>query len=449
MPALRVIATADANFPQQWRALRSRLTLEALLAERPQRLEQVRSIVDAVRCRRDDALADFTARFDGVTLSPDQFRIPPEALQKAHDQLDSTLLAALRQAVRNVRDYQQAIKSTPPADWTRDGQRLGVRQRPLRRVGVCVPGASAPLLSTVIMTVVPAQVAGVPEIAVISAPKPDCDNSIHPAIIGLCHELGVSEVYRVSGAQAVAALAFGTPTIPRVDKIVGPSSEWAQLAKREVFGLVDVDSFAGPSEVLIIADETANPAWVAADLLSQAEHAPGSALLLTTSTKLAHDVADQLESQLADLTRRDQTVGYVRDYCLAVQTGSLDETISLANEFAAEHLQIQCRQPDAVAERITNAGAIFIGPYSPVATGDYFAGPSHTLPTGGSARFFGPLSVNDFLKHSSVIAYSPDALRRAAPAITAIAHAEGLDAHARSVRLRSTDDPTARQPDHD
>jgi len=443
MPALRVIATTDADFAQQWRNLRSRLTLEALLAKRPERVEQVRAIVDEVRRRGDDALADFTARFDGVSLRPDEFRVTGEALEAAHAQLDSGLLDALRQAIKNVREYQQAIMNQPPVDWTRDGLRLGVRQRALERVGVCVPGASAPLVSTVIMTVVPAQVAGVKEIAVISSPKADCNDSIHPAILGLCHELGVTEVYRVSGAHAVAALALGTASIAKVDKIVGPSSEWAQLAKREMYGLVDVDSFAGPSEVLIIADETANAAWVAADLLSQAEHAPGSALLLTPSRQLAQEVAEELDRQLAKLSRREQTAGYVADYCLAVQTKSLDETIDLANAFATEHLQIQCREAEAVADRIVNAGAIFVGDYTPVATGDYFAGPSHTLPTGGSARFFGPLSVNDFLKQSSVIAYSAEALRRDEAAINAIANAEGLDAHARSVRLRSSESSAA------
>ena len=437
MPSLAIIKTGDPNFPKKWRQLQNNLTLAAALMSDRDRLEKVRHIVDQVRQYGDEAVAQFTVDFDGVQLTPADFRIKPEALRQAHEQLDGRLLSALRKSIENVRNYQQAIKIKQSFDWRHEGARLGVRYRPIKRVGVCIPAASAPLVSTVIMTVVPAQVAEVEEIVVISAPKADCDNSIHPAILGLCEELKVSEVYRVSGAQAIAALAFGTEHIKKVDKIVGPSSWWGQLAKKEVYGLVDIDSFAGPSEVLIIADDTAHAEWVAADMLSQAEHAPGSAVLLTDSAQLAQAVTGELDEQLDQLDRSEQTRECVKDYCLAVVTKDIAESIALTNEFAAEHLQIQCRNSDQVAEKIINAGAIFIGHHTPVATGDYYAGPSHTLPTGGSARFFSALNVNDFIKQTSIIGYNESALQKAAEDIKTIAAAEGLDAHARSVIRRT------------
>ena len=438
MGRLRVVETGTAGFQTAWADLKSSLSLVGNLLEDRQRLRQVREMVSRVRAQGDSAVSELTRAHDKVELAADEFRVGGDQLRTAHTQMDAQLLGALRESIANVRAYQEKIKVAAPADWSNDGVRLGLRYRPIRRVGVCVPGASAPLVSTVVMTVVPAQVAGVDEIAVISAPR--FQGSIHPAILGVCYELGVQEVYRISGAQAVAALAFGTESIKRVDKIVGPSNWWGQLAKKEVFGLVDIDSFAGPSEVLVVADDSANAAWVAADMLSQAEHAPGSAILVTDSAKLAAAVADEIERQLGQLDRSDETRECVGQFCLAIVTGSLDESVELANEFAAEHLQIQCRHSEAVAERIVNAGAVFVGHHSPVATGDYLAGPSHTLPTGSSARFFGALNVNDFLKQSSVISYDPKALAKAAGPIGTIANAEGLDAHARSVRIRVEDD---------
>jgi histidinol dehydrogenase len=284
------------------------------------------------------------------------------------------------------------------------------------------------------MTVVPAQVARVKEIVVVSSPS--YHGSIHPTMLGLCYELDVKEVYRVSGAQAVAALALGTENIKKVDKIVGPGNWWGQLAKKEVYGLVDIDSFAGPSEVMIIADSTACVDWVAADMLSQAEHSPGSAVLVCDSQTLAQDVARQVDIQLQKLDRGAEARKCVEEFCLAVVVKDMAEAVELANEFAAEHLEVQCANSDEVAEQIVNAGAIFIGQYSPVATGDYFAGPSHTLPTGRSARFFSGLSVNDFFKQSSIISYSKEGLKGAAKAITRIAHEEGLEGHGRSVEIR-------------
>ena len=439
MTSLTITGTQEADFKKKWGELLSKLTLESALWEDPDRRTQVRRMVEEVRRRGDEAVAEFTASFDKVDLKPGDFRVDLAVMEKAHRGLDKRLWKALGRSIENVRRYQQAIKLEGPADWMADGVRLGIRYRPLRRVGVCVPGASAPLVSTVIMTVAPAQVAGVEEIAVISAAKPEFDNHIHPAVLGVCWELGVTEVYRISGAQGVAALAFGTKQIKKVDKIVGPGGWWGQLAKKEVYGQVDIDSFAGPSEVLILADDSANAAWVAADMLSQAEHAPGSAVLLTDSMRLAQAVAKQVESQLAPLGRAEQTRRCVKDYCLAVVTQDMAEAIRLANEFAAEHVQVHCRDSDRMAEQVVNAGAIFIGPYTPPATGDYYAGPSHTLPTGGSARFFSGLNVNDFIKHSSIIHYNEAALQQAADDINILAETEGLDGHARSVSIRSKD----------
>jgi histidinol dehydrogenase len=349
MTSLEIIKTDEADFGRKWDELRSKLTLEGALLGDQERLAKVRDIVEQVRRRGDGAVAEFTAAFDKVNLSPEDFQVDPAVMQKAHEQLDKELLAALRKSIDNVRNYQQAIKVKQPADWDHEGARLGVRYRPIERVGVCVPGASAPCVSTVIMTVVPAQVAGVKEIALISAPRADCDNSIHPAILGVCWELHVKEVFRVSGAQGVAALALGTEHIKKVDKIVGPSSWWGQLAKKEVFGLVDIDSFAGPSEVLIIADDSARADWVAADMLSQAEHAPGSAILITNSAGLAGAVVEHLESQLDQLDRTGQTRPCVEEYCLAIVARDMNEAVDLANEFAAEHLQILCNRSDQIA----------------------------------------------------------------------------------------------------
>ncbi len=436
MGQLKIVKTDAADYKDQWQALLKKLSLAGELIENHQRAAQVREMVERVRQEGDAALLDYTRMHDQVELRPEDIRVTEDAMHQAHERMNPDLLQALRLSVENVRRYQENILLRVPSDWTVNGVRLGARYQPLRRVGVCIPGASAPLVSTVIMTVVPAQVAGVEEIAVISSPRPEHDNSIHPDILGLCYELGVEDVYRISGAQAVAALAFGTEHVKKVDKIVGPGSWWGQLAKKEVFGLVDIDSFAGPSEVLIIADETAKAEWVAADMLSQAEHAPGSAILVTDSEKLADQVLEQIKKQLAELNRAEQTEQYINDYSLAVVARSMDEVVEIANEFAAEHLQIQTRNSDAVADRIVNAGAIFIGHYTPVATGDYFAGPSHTLPTGGSARFFSALNVNNFFKQTSIISYDKNALKQAGDAIRSIALAEGLDAHAKSVTRR-------------
>jgi histidinol dehydrogenase len=285
------------------------------------------------------------------------------------------------------------------------------------------------------MTAVPAQTAGVQEIVVVSPPR--WQASIHPVILGLCYELNITEVYRLGGAHAVAALAFGTQTIPKVDKIVGPGHDVVQLAKKEVYGMVDIDSFAGPSDVLIIADSQAEPEWVAADILSQAEHNPGAGILVTDSLPFARNVLAELEKQLPQLNRAEGTARCLLEYSGILVFQSLDAAVDWANEFAAEHVQVQCGpQSRKIADRLRNAGAVFIGPYSPVAVGDYWAGPSHTLPTRQTSRYFSALTSNDFIKSISIIEYSEEQLRRSAENIIRLALTEGLDAHAASIRKR-------------
>jgi len=377
----------------------------------------------------DEAVAAYTKEFDKVELTPGQFRISEKDLEKSHEEIDKTLLSSIRQAIKNVRQYQSEIfigdKSTHP----------GIKYTPIKRVGVCVPGASAPLPSTVIMCVVPAQVAGVKEIVVVSPPR--YKGSIHPVILATCCELGINEVYRIGGVQAVAAMAYGNGSIPKVDKIVGPGNQWVQTAKLELFGHVGIDSVAGPSEVLIIANDSAEPKYVAADMLSQAEHDPGIAVLFTDSERLANKVLIELKKQVSKLERYAQTEKCLVDFSRIVVFQNFDDAVKYANIFAAEHLQIQCGDKSReIADKITNAGAIFIGDYTPVAVGDYWAGPSHTLPTGQTAKFFSPLSANDFIKSTSIIEYDKKKLVQSAEDIIRLAEAEGLDAHARSVKIR-------------
>ncbi len=407
-------------------------SMRSFLEDKKELADSVRQIVADVGRRGDPALAEYTEKFDRVKLAPVDFRVPAQALQAAHSRLDPGLLKSLRRAIANVRKYQSEIfigdKNTPP----------GIRYLPLDRVGLCIPGASAPLPSTLIMTAVPAQVAGVKQIAVISPPRHE--GTIHPVILGLCHELGITEVYRLGGAHAVAALAFGTQSIPKVDKIVGPGHDVVQLAKKEVYGLVDIDSFAGPSDVLIVADDQADPAWVAADILSQAEHNPGAGILVTDSEKFAQKVLAQIKKQVPKLDRAEATAQCLVAYSGILVFDSMDAAIQWANRFAAEHVQTQCgRQSRAVAGRLIHAGAIFIGPYSPVAVGDYWAGPSHTLPTRQTSRYFSAVTSNDFIRSTSIIQYSQKQLSQSADHIIRLAMTEGLDAHAKSIKIRKKD----------
>ncbi len=391
----------------------------------------VEDIVNSVYERGDEALIEYTEKFDGIKLSPDQFRVSKEDLEKAHKKIDPKLLKSLKQAIENVTRYQEEI-------YIGNSKHLGIKYTPIESVGICVPGASAPLPSTVIMTAVPAQVAKVKRVVVVSPPR--YKGSVHPVILAACFELGIDEVYRIGGAQAIAALAYGTDKIHEVDKIVGPGNQWVQTAKQLVSADVGIDSIAGPSEVLIIANDKATPAWVAADMLSQAEHAPGSAVLFTNSKDFADNVLNELKKQVKELSRSGETVECLKTFGGIAVFDNFDYLIKKANDFASEHLQIQCGdQSKEIADRIENAGAIFIGDYSPVAVGDYWAGPSHTLPTGMTAKFFSALSANDFIKSTSIIEYNKEQLAESADDIIRLAEAEGLDAHAKSVKIRQQD----------
>ncbi len=391
----------------------------------------VEDIVNSVYERGDEALIEYTEKFDGIKLSPDQFRVSKEDLEKAHKKIDPKLLKSLKQAIENVTRYQEEI-------YIGNSKHLGIKYTPIESVGICVPGASAPLPSTVIMTAVPAQVAKVKRVVVVSPPR--YKGSVHPVILAACFELGIDEVYRIGGAQAIAALAYGTDKIHEVDKIVGPGNQWVQTAKQLVSADVGIDSIAGPSEVLIIANDKATPAWVAADMLSQAEHAPGSAVLFTNSKDFADNVLNELKKQVKELSRSEETVECLKTFGGIAVFDNFDYLIKKANDFASEHLQIQCGdQSKEIADRIENAGAIFIGDYSPVAVGDYWAGPSHTLPTGMTAKFFSALSANDFIKSTSIIEYNKEQLAESADDIIRLAEAEGLDAHAKSVKIRQQD----------
>lgn len=395
----------------------------------------VRDVIDDVRARGDQAVIDLTAKIENVTLTPDRLRVSAGEIAEAHSAAESDFLDLVTRASRNIREYQYSILHRDPPLLRRGRRKLGVRYTPIRRVGVYVPGGQALYPSTVLMTVLPAQVAGVEEIVMVSPPTGE-GGDIDPMVLALAGELGVAEVYRVSGTAGIAALAWGTQTIPPVSKIVGPGNAFIAEAKRQVMGRVGIDSIAGPSEVLIVADESAVPAWVAGDLLAQAEHDPGSAVLVTPSANLARAVSDAVEEQLQTLDRGEAIRRALAKYSGIVLTPSLHAACAIADEFATEHLQIITADPEDTLTRIHNAGAVFLGACTPVPLGDYYAGPSHVLPTGGTARFFGPLSCNDFLKASSVVQYDADALKEDARDVIDFATREGLTAHAAAVRRR-------------
>ena len=424
-----VIAESVSDFEEKMQQLRNEHSMGDYIRSHGEIIERVRGVVEDVACNGDSAVLKYTEKFDGVKLTAGQLRVPEADMKKAHADIEPELMGSIRKAIANVKKYQSEIfigdKNSCP----------GIRYSPLKRVCLCIPGASAPLPSSVIMTAVPAIVAGVEEIAAISAPR--YGGSIHPVILGVCWELGIDEVYRMSGAQAVAAVAWGTETIEKVDKIVGPGGDYVQLAIRECFGLVDTVSFAGPSDVLIVADDSAKAAWVAADMLSQAEHNPGAGILATPSKALADEVLKELAKQVVKLDRAEETARCLSEFGAIVVLGSMEKTVAFANEFAAEHLQIQCGERSReIAGRIKNAGAIFIGAYSPVAVGDYWAGPSHTLPTRQTTKYFSAVTSNDFIKSSSIIEYDKDQLAESAGDIVRLAMTEGLDAHAKSVEIR-------------
>ena len=434
---IRIIKTDKPLADPAVIAVRDRLRAGGLVAAQAAGVDvaaAVREVIADVRARGDQAVVEWEKKLDAANLSPGTLRVPAERIAQARASAKRRFLALIRRAAANIRRYQQRIMVKPPRPLRRGGRELAVRYTPIERVGVYVPGGRAAYPSSVIMTVVPAQVAGVREIAMASPPTADGD--VNPLVLALAGELGISEVYRIGGAVAVAALAYGTGSIRPVSKIVGPGNAFVAEAKRQVLGRVGIDSIAGPSEVLIIADETANAEWLAADMLAQAEHDPGSAVLVTTSATLAGAVAAGIERQLPQLERSEAGRASIDAYSAIIVVPDIDAACDVANDFAPEHLQIITADDDAALAKIRNAGAIFLGPFTPVPLGDYYAGPSHVLPTDGTAKFSGALSCNDFLKASSVVRYDAESLAKDSPDVISFASREGLTGHANAVRIR-------------
>ena len=407
----------------------------AVLGEALSPLEAVRRILSEVQKDGDAAVLDYAQRLDGVSLTPETLRVSREEMAAAYDSIPANLKKALARAKENIWQYQEHIKVRPPSPMHNpEGGMLSLQYRPLNRVGVYVPGGQAGYPSTVLMTAIPAQVAGVKEIAMVTPCAPD--GTVRPETLAAAHEAGLHEVYRVGGAHAIGALAYGTKTIPSVDKIVGPGNLFVTLAKREVYGQVDLDMLAGPSEVLIIADESAIPRFLAADLLSQAEHDPAASVLLTPNLGIAENTLGEIDAQLKTLSRGAAARACLERYGFIGVTRDLDQAVALADQFAPEHLEVVVKNPEDVLPHLHAAGAVFAGSFTPEPVGDYLAGPSHVLPTGGTARFFSGLNVNDFLRRSSHMVYTKEALQQSVEDIEVLARAEGLDAHARSATIR-------------
>ncbi len=413
--------------------------LENLLKRSPSQYgeyeETVNGILEEVREKGDQALFDYTERFDGVKIAPESIRVTEQEIQDAYDQVDAHLVEIIRKSLANIREYHQKQVRYSWFDSKPDGTLLGQKMTALERVGVYVPGGKAVYPSSVLMNIVPAKVAGVDKI--IMTTPPGKDGKVYPVTLVAAREAGVDEVYKVGGAQAIAALAYGTESVKKVDKIVGPGNIFVALAKKAVYGHVSIDSIAGPSEILVLADETANPRYVAADLLSQAEHDEmASAILVTTSQELAEQVSEEVEGFVKELSRGEIIRKSLDAYGYILVADTMEEAIDTANEIASEHLEIVTRNPFDTMTRIRNAGAIFLGEYSSEPLGDYFAGPNHVLPTNGTAKFFSPLSVDDFVKKSSIISYSREALELVHRDIEDFAKAEKLTAHANSIAVR-------------
>lgn len=402
--------------------------------ELAEKIQMVQRVLADVAERGDEALVGIARRFDDPNFSTDQLRIDPAEMKAGAERIPAEQRKALQRSISQVREYQSHIMPKDPAPLTRPGVELGLRFTPLDSAGLLFPGGKAAYPSSLIMLAVPAQVAGVNRIAGFTPPSKYGRSDL---VLAACHELGLTEVYRAGGPGAVAAMAFGTKTIKPVDKIVGPGNTLSQLAKRAVAGAVGIDGYLGPSEILAIADDSANPVFIAADLMAQAEHDPGSCFLLTTSRKLADAVVAEMQRQIKTLQRADAISRALRDTSAVIFSESMDELIALANRFAAEHVNVQVRNEKEVVARLMHAGAVFVGPYSPVAAGDYIAGPSHCLPTNTTARFSSGISVFEFLKRSSLARYEKSGLLADADAIIALAHAEHLDGHANSISVRT------------
>ena len=399
---------------------------------------RVNDIIQNVREKRDEAIFEYTLKFDGATINQDNIRVTEEEIKEAYEQVDPKLLDVIRKALVNIRDYHTKQKQYSWFDSDESGIILGQKVTPLKTVGVYVPGGKAVYPSSVLMNVIPAKVAGVSNI-IMTTPCGK-DGKVYPSTLVAAKEAGVDAIYKVGGAQAIAALAFGTESIPKVDKIVGPGNIYVALAKKAVFGYVSIDSIAGPSEIMVLADETANPRFVAADLLSQAEHDEmASAILVTTSETLAEQVCVEVDKFVATLSRKEIIQKSLDNYGYILVADTMQDAIDTVNEIASEHLELVTKNPFETMTKIRNAGAIFIGEYSSEPLGDYFAGPNHVLPTNGTAKFFSPLSVDDFIKKSSIISYSREALKPVYKDIVQFAECEKLTAHANSIRVRFED----------
>jgi histidinol dehydrogenase len=438
IPTLRLDDPADrARVDAMLRKLRlDPVALATGADEYRKEIDAVQQVIADVARRGDAALVDIAVRFDDPNFRAQQIRVTPGEMRQAAGRVAPPLMEALRRSISQVREYQSHILPRPLAPLRREGVELALRFTPLDSVGLYMPAGKAAYPSTLVMLAVPAQVAGVAKIVVCFPPSKYGKNDL---ILAAAHELGLTDVYRAGGAGAVAAMAFGTQTIPAVDKVVGPGNRHSQLAKRALAGSVGIDGFLGPSEILVIADETGDPRFITADLLAQAEHDPGSCFLLSTSQELAGDVVREIERQLKSLRRADAIRRALENESAVIVGSDIEAVTDLANRFAAEHVNVQTKDNDAVLARLKHAGAVFVGPFSPVAAGDYVAGPSHCLPTNTTARFSSGISVYEFLKRSSVVRYEPQGIARDAPAIEALAEAEGLDAHASSVRFRAAD----------
>lgn len=413
--------------------------LENLLKRSPNNYGKFESAVDEilhkVKTEGDSALFAYTKEFDKTEITADTIKVTEEEIKEAYEAVDPALIDVIRKALVNIRSYHEKQRQNSWFTSETNGTMLGQKVTALERVGVYVPGGKAVYPSSVLMNIVPAKVAGVDQIVMTTPPGKD--GKVNPSTLVAAKEAGADEIYKVGGAQAIGALAYGTESIPKVDKIVGPGNIFVALAKKAVYGYVSIDSIAGPSEILVVADETANPRYVAADLLSQAEHDElASAILVTTSEKLAHEVSDQVDGFLKELSRAEIISKSLDNYGYILLADTMEDVIDVANEIASEHLEIQTKNPFEVMTKIRNAGAIFIGEYASEPLGDYFAGPNHILPTNGTAKFFSPLSVDDFIKKSSIISYSREALQKVHKDIESFAKAEQLTAHANSIHVR-------------
>lgn len=425
-----IIKNSDAEGKKLIEKLLSRSQLEYGNVQ-----EIVNGIIADIKANGDSALFEYTKKFDKFDVNSENILVTKEEIAEAYSKVDAELVDVIKKAAKRIGDFHQKQKTNSWLEPSKNGEMLGQLIRPLEKVGVYVPGGKAAYPSSVLMNIIPAKVAGVEQI--IMTTPPSADGKINPTTIVAADVAGVDKIYKAGGAQAVAALAFGTESIPKVDKIVGPGNIFVALAKRSVYGYVNIDSVAGPSEILIIADESANPVYIAADLLSQAEHDElASAILITTSEELAVNVQTELEKQTSQLEREDIIRKSQDNYGAIIVVDNFDEACELSNRVAPEHMEICTKEPFGLLPKIQNAGAIFLGHYTPEPLGDYMAGPNHVLPTGGTARFFSPLSIDDYIKKSSIISFSQSALQAIGEDVIKFAEAEGLTAHANSVKVR-------------